>query len=145
MPYFGILNIFPHFLWMNNFIEYSRFCWMNIFWMNILDFVLNWIIFRPDSMKKWIFRTYRPGLPKDVIAPIMRNGQALPVVGRLWACGDDDKNKRRWWCVGVLRCRWRVIWPLLQTATRRWASLLNNRKFNKSKMFLKKPVEKSEI
>ena len=34
------------------------------------------------------FRTYRPGLPKDVIAPIMRNGQALPVVGRLWPIGD---------------------------------------------------------
>ena len=36
------------------------------FWMNIPDFVLNWIlnwiIFRPDSMKKWIFKTDRPGL-----------------------------------------------------------------------------------
>ena len=32
------------------------------FWMNIPDFVLNWIIFRPNSMKKWIFKTYRPGL-----------------------------------------------------------------------------------
>ena len=32
------------------------------FWMNIRDFVLNWIIFRPDSMKKWIFKTDRPGL-----------------------------------------------------------------------------------
>ena len=34
--------------------------------MNILDFVLNrilnWINFRPDSMEKWIFKTYRPGL-----------------------------------------------------------------------------------
>ena len=28
--------------------------------MNIPDFVLNWIIFRPDSMKKWIFKTDRP-------------------------------------------------------------------------------------
>ena len=40
---------------------------MNIFWMNILDFVLNWIlnlmIFRPDSMKKWIFKKDRPPLP----------------------------------------------------------------------------------
>ena len=37
------------------------------FWMNILDFnlnwILNWIIFRPNSMKKWIFQTYRTGLP----------------------------------------------------------------------------------
>ena len=32
------------------------------FWMNIPDFVLNWIIFRPDSMKKWILKTDRPGL-----------------------------------------------------------------------------------
>ena len=31
LPYFGILNNFPHFLWMNNFIEYSGFCCMNIF------------------------------------------------------------------------------------------------------------------
>ena len=30
-PYFGILNNFPHFLWMNNFIEYSGLYWMNIF------------------------------------------------------------------------------------------------------------------
>ena len=32
------------------------------FWMNIPDFVLNWIIFRPYSMKKWIFKTDRPWL-----------------------------------------------------------------------------------
>ena len=32
------------------------------FWMNIPDFVLNWIIFRPYSMKKWIFKTGRPWL-----------------------------------------------------------------------------------
>ena len=31
LPYFGILNNFPHFLWMNNFIEYTGFCWRNIF------------------------------------------------------------------------------------------------------------------
>ena len=31
-------------------------------WMNIPDFVLNWIIFRPDSMKKLTFKTDRPGL-----------------------------------------------------------------------------------
>ena len=30
-PYFGILNNFPHFLWMNNFIEYSGLRWMKIF------------------------------------------------------------------------------------------------------------------
>ena len=42
---------------MNNCIEYS-----GLYWMNISDLVLNWIIFRPDSMKKWIFKTYRPGL-----------------------------------------------------------------------------------
>ena len=65
-PHLGILNNFPHFLWMNNSIEYFGLYWMNIFWMNILDFVLNWIlnwiIFGPDSMKKWIFKTYRLGL-----------------------------------------------------------------------------------
>ena len=30
-PYFGILNNFPHFFWMNNSIEYSGLYWMNIF------------------------------------------------------------------------------------------------------------------
>ena len=30
-PYFGILNNFPHFFWMNNSIEYSELYWMNIF------------------------------------------------------------------------------------------------------------------
>ena len=52
---------------MNNSIELSLLNWRNIFWMNILDFVLNWIlnlmIFRPDSMKKWIFKKDRPPLP----------------------------------------------------------------------------------
>ena len=49
---------------MNIFLnEYFGFCFEWIFfWMNILDFVLNWIIFRPNSMKKWIFKTYRTGL-----------------------------------------------------------------------------------
>ena len=58
----GILNNFPQKFWMNNSIEYFGLYWMNIFWMNISDFVLNWIIFRPDSLKKWIFKTDCPGL-----------------------------------------------------------------------------------
>ena len=28
----------------------------------VLNWILNWIIFRPDSIKKWIFKTYRLGL-----------------------------------------------------------------------------------
>ena len=60
-PLLGILNHFPHFFGMNNSIEYS-----GLYWMNIPDFVLNWILnwifFRPNSMKKWIFKTYHPGL-----------------------------------------------------------------------------------
>ena len=56
-PYFGILNNFTQFFWMNNSIEYPGLYWMNIlfkniFWMNILHFVLNWIIFWPNSMKR---------------------------------------------------------------------------------------------
>ena len=58
-PSFGILNNFPHFLWMNNSIEYS-----GLYWMNIPDFVLNWIlnwiIFWPDSMKKINFQNVSP-------------------------------------------------------------------------------------
>ena len=72
-PYFGLLLefwiIFLKFFWMNNSFKYSVLYWLNIFWINISDFVLNWIlnwiIFRPDSMKKWIFKTYRTGLPWD--------------------------------------------------------------------------------
>ena len=37
------LNDFPHFLWMNNTIEYSGLYWLIIFLMNIPDFV--WIEF----------------------------------------------------------------------------------------------------
>ena len=37
----------------NFLIEYSGFC---------LNWILNWIIFRHDSMKKWIFKTDRLGL-----------------------------------------------------------------------------------
>ena len=69
-PYFGLilefwiisLNFFKWIILLNilDFIE------LIFFWMNIRDFVLNWIlngiIFRPNSMKKWIFKTYRPGL-----------------------------------------------------------------------------------
>ena len=51
-PHLGILNNFPHFFLMNNSIEYSGLCWMKIW-----DFVLNWIIFRLNSMKIWIFKT----------------------------------------------------------------------------------------
>ena len=53
---------------MNNFFEWiiwDLFEWI-IFWMNILDLVLNgilnWIISWPDSMKKWKIKTYRLGL-----------------------------------------------------------------------------------
>ena len=56
-PHLGILNNFPHFLWMNNSIECSGLYWMNIFLMNIMDFVLNRILnwMRPNSMNKWFF------------------------------------------------------------------------------------------
>ena len=70
-PYFGlILDFWIIFL---NFVEWIIL--LNILdsiewifcWINILDFVfnwiLNWIIFRPHSMKKWIFKTYRQPLP----------------------------------------------------------------------------------
>ena len=59
-PYFKILNNFPQFFWVNNSIEYWTLL-NEYFWMNIRDFVLNWvlnwIIFRLNSMKKWIFKT----------------------------------------------------------------------------------------
>ena len=69
-PYFCLILEF----WIIFLIFYEWIILLNIldsvewifFWMNILDFglnwILNWIIFRPASMKKWIFKTDRPGL-----------------------------------------------------------------------------------
>ena len=69
-PYFGLILEF----WIIYLIFLEWIILLNVlnsielifFWMNIPDFVLNWIlnwiIFRPDSMKKWIFKTYRRGL-----------------------------------------------------------------------------------
>ena len=61
-PFFQSWLIILKVFWINNHIEFPLLNWMNIFWMNILDFVLNWIIFRPDSMKKWTFKKDRPPL-----------------------------------------------------------------------------------
>ena len=71
-PYFCLILEF----WIIFLIFYEWIILLNIldsvewifFWMNIFDFglnwILNWIIFRPDSMKKWIFKTYQTGLYK---------------------------------------------------------------------------------
>ena len=70
-PFFGILNNFAQFflkwLILLNILDSIEwiFSWMNIrdFVLNwILNWILNWTIFRPNSMKKWIFKTYQPGL-----------------------------------------------------------------------------------
>ena len=68
-PHLGILNNFPNFFeWiiLLNILESIE--WL-FFWMNIPDFVLNWIlnwiIFRPDSMKKWIFKKRSPNPTPD--------------------------------------------------------------------------------
>ena len=65
-PYFGLILefwiiflIFCEWIILLNILDSIE--WI-FFWMNIPDFVLNWIIFRPDSMKKWIFKTDRSGL-----------------------------------------------------------------------------------
>ena len=69
-PYFGLIVEF----WIIFLIFFEWIILLNIldsiewifFWMDIPDFVLNWIlnwiIFRPDLMKKLIFKTHRPGL-----------------------------------------------------------------------------------
>ena len=66
-PYFGLILevwiiflIFCEWIILLNILDYIE--WI-FFWMNIPDFVLKWTILRPDSMKKWIFKTDRPGLP----------------------------------------------------------------------------------
>ena len=75
---------------MNNSIEYlDSIVWI-FFWMNILDIILNWIIFRPDSMKKGIFKTDWPGPP--VQAPV---GTPCPQPPRTPPCsppGEKDKS-----------------------------------------------------
>ena len=94
-PYFGILNNFPQFFWMNNSIKYSGLYQMNIPDL-VLNWILNWIIFRPDLMKKWIFKTDRPPLPfcayklierKLLLSPqrhFLRKGFLLPTTGEVW-------------------------------------------------------------
>ena len=74
-PYFGLilefwiisLNFFKWIILLNILDSIERI----ILWMNIPDFVfnriLNWIIFRPDSMKKWIFKTDRSGLLAQLV------------------------------------------------------------------------------
>ena len=53
--------------------------------MNILDLVLNgilnWIIFLPDSMKKWIFKMYRTGLPQALSQATQRPSTLLSAPG----------------------------------------------------------------
>ena len=68
--FFLILNDFPQIPLNESFywIFLPILNWMIIFYINILDFVLHWIIFRPDSMKIWIFKKDRPP-PKS--SPIM--------------------------------------------------------------------------
>ena len=60
LEFWIIFHIFCEWIILLNILDFVE--WI-FFWMNILGFVLNWIIFRPNSMKKWIFKTYRPGLP----------------------------------------------------------------------------------
>ena len=67
------MNNFPQKCWMNNSIEYSGLYWMNIFLNEYSGFcfelnILNWIIFRPDWMKKWIYKTDRPPLEECAIS-----------------------------------------------------------------------------
>ena len=69
-PYFGLILEF----WIIFLIFWEWIILLNIlysiewifFWMNnpdfVLNWILNWIIFKPDSMKKWILKTDRPGL-----------------------------------------------------------------------------------
>ena len=60
-PYFGIWVIFLilcEWIILLNILDSIEGI---LFWMNISDFVLNWIIFGPDSMKISIFKTDRPG------------------------------------------------------------------------------------
>ena len=52
---------------------------MNILHL-VLNWILNWTIFWPDSMKKWIFKTYRPGLGvggKKIQTPLVTMSLAI--------------------------------------------------------------------
>ena len=55
--------IFLKVFWMNNnYIEFPLLNWKNIFLNEYFGFFFNWIISRPDSMKKWILKKDRPPL-----------------------------------------------------------------------------------
>ena len=51
------LNNFPEWIILLNNLGSIEWIFL---WMNNQDFVLNWIIFKPNSMKKWIFKTDCP-------------------------------------------------------------------------------------
>ena len=92
--YFGLILefwiIFLIFFKIINSIEYLDSIGWIFFWMNIPDIILNWIIFRPDSMKKGIFKTDWPGPP--VQAPV---GTPCPQPPRTPPCsppGEKDKS-----------------------------------------------------
>ena len=104
---------------MNNPIEYSALYWMNIFWMNIRDFVLNWIfnwiIFRPDSMKKWIFKTDRP-LLTETETLIFKTKKSLPKAKtQVWV---QSKGRNKFRCNAsageTLKVTKLPRWPVVQ-------------------------------
>ena len=89
-PYFCLILEF----WIIFLIFYEWIILLNILdsiewifcWINILDFVLNWIlnwIFRPNSMKKWIFKTYRQWLVPTYLLPVPK---ALKNIGQVILC-----------------------------------------------------------
>ena len=52
-------------------------------WDLVLDWIFNWIIFRPDSMKKWIFKTDRRLLPHNDqhLSSFPTSGTRFPALG----------------------------------------------------------------
>ena len=63
-----------------------------LFWMNIQDFVLNWIIFRPNSMKKLIFKTDRQPLSLDDLLALWKLTRRL--MGGITSTSKNKFNKR---------------------------------------------------
>ena len=77
-----------------------------------MNWILNWIIFLPDSMKKWIFKMYRTGLPQALSQATQRpstllsapgcigQNSLLPLASSIETSCDHDNF--RWHCTARL-------------------------------------------
>ena len=97
-PYFGlILEVWIIFLifleWIILFNILDSIEWIFFEWIfRILSWILNWIIFRPNSMKKLIFKTDRQPLSLDDLLALWKLTRRL--MGGITSTSKNKFNKR---------------------------------------------------